>query len=84
MSLKDRISSELKSHPPGVPIAVGLLAERLKCSTEEVLAIGAQLQHRVPGDDQLVTMVTKADANGAHEVYLSRQPLALNDEPETR
>ena len=76
--------AELRTQPPGVPVAVTSLAERLQCSPDEVLAAGEELQQRDPGDDHLVTMVKRISGDGAEDFYLSLVPLALNDEPDTR
>lgn len=76
--------AELRTQPPGVPIAVKSLAERLGCSADEVLAASEGLQQREPGDEQLITVVKKLSGDGEEDFYLSLVPLALNDEPETR
>jgi hypothetical protein len=82
--MAERIMAELRTQPPGVPVAVTSLAERLQCSPDEVLAAGEGLQQRDPGDDHLVTMVKRISGDGAEDFYLSLVPLALNDEPDTR
>lgn len=83
MSLADRVLAELQTQPPGVPVAVGEIADRLQCSAAEVEAEGHALERREPGDHELVTVVKRISRGGDAEVYLSRVPLALNDEPET-
>jgi hypothetical protein len=83
MSVAERIMAELEIVPPGVPIAVSSLAERLQCSVDEVLAAGEELQQREAGDEALITLVKKM-GDGGEEFYLSQLPLTLNDEPETR
>ena len=82
--LTERILAELRTQPPGTPIAAGSLAERLHCAVADVVAAGEQLQHREQGDEELVTVVRRIGGGGDEEVYLSRVPLTLNDEPETR
>jgi len=84
MSMAERIIAELRTQPPGVPVAVTSLAKRLNCSPDEVLAAGEELQQREPGDEHLITVVKRVSADGEEDVFLSRVPLALNDEPETR
>jgi hypothetical protein len=81
MTLAERIQSELRSHPPGTPLAVEALAGRLQCTLDEVLAVGEELQQREPGDEELISVVKKIDDDGAAEFYLTQLPLTLNDEP---
>ena len=83
MCMAERIVAELRTQPPGVPIAVRSLAERLECSPVVVKAAGEALQQREPGDEHLITMVKRISADGEEDFYLSLVPLALNDEPET-
>lgn len=84
MSMEERIVAELRAQPPGVPIGVKALVERLQCSPDEVLAAGERLQQRDPGDEHLVTIVKRISGDGEEDFYLSLVPLALNDEPEIR
>jgi len=84
MSLEARIRSELRRHPPGVPVGVEALATRLQCSSDEVLAVGEEMQQREPGDEELISVVKKIGDDGAEEFFLAQVPLTLNDEPETR
>jgi hypothetical protein len=84
MSMAEHIMAELHAQPPGVPIAVKSLAERLQFPPDEVLAAGEALQQREPRDEHLITTVKRISGDGEEDFYLSLVPLALNDEPETR
>lgn len=57
MSLTERILVELRTQPPGVPIAAQTLAERLQSSLKEVLAAGDEMRQREQGDEELVSVV---------------------------
>ena len=83
MSLSKRIVSELQGLPPGIPVTIDSLAERLHCSPAEVLEVGEELQNRAPGDEGLITVIKKISADDGG-VYIAYLPLTLNDEPETR
>lgn len=74
----------LQTQPPGAPITVKALSQRLECSADDVLAASEGLQQRRPGDEQLITIVKMINSDGEEDLYLSRVPLTLNDEPETR
>jgi hypothetical protein len=82
--LTERMLAELRIQPPGTPVPAGSLAERLDCALEDVLAAGEELQQREQGDEDLVAVVRRISDGGDEEFYLSRVPLTLNDEPETR
>jgi hypothetical protein len=82
--LAEQLLADLLALPPGTPVAVTSLAERMQCAPADVLAAGQSLQHRNQGDHQLVTVVRRTDEEGADDFYVSRVPLTLNDEPETR
>jgi hypothetical protein len=82
--LAERLLADLRTLPPGTPVAVASVAERMQCAPADVLAAGRSLQHRDQGDQELVTVVRRTDGDGADEFYVSRVPLTLNDEPETR
>lgn len=71
MSLADRIVLELHSHPPGVPVTVDSLAERLGCSPAEVLDVGEHLQDRAPGDEGLITVIKKVSGDDEGTYRLS-------------
>ncbi|MCV7423876.1 hypothetical protein H7K45_25305 [Mycobacterium yunnanensis] len=81
--LARRIAAELTTMQPGTPVSVTSLSAQMRCSTDDVLAAGALLEHRNQGDDQLFTVVRRSEG-GAEESFVSRVPVALNDEPDTR
>ncbi|BDX31485.1 hypothetical protein TUM20985_20320 [Mycobacterium antarcticum] len=83
-SLDERLMAELRTLPPGGPVPARELADRLQCTVEEVLAAGNRLEQREQGDEDLVSVSQKTSGEGDDEYYLSRVPLTLNDEPETR
>ena len=82
--IAERLLADLRTVPPGTPVAVTSLAERMQCAPADVLAAGKSLQHRDQGDHELVTVVRRTDEGESAEFYVSRVPLTLNDEPETR
>ncbi|KAA0094760.1 hypothetical protein CIW49_24780 [Mycolicibacterium sp. P1-18] len=81
--LAERLLADLRTVPPGTPVAVTALARRMQCATADVLAAGESLRHREQGDHDLVTVVRRTEGDD-DEFYVSRVPLTLNDEPETR
>ena len=83
MSVTDRLLAELRTHPSAVPVPLDVLAERLQCSPEDVLAAGEALLRRAPGDDELVTVVKRTSEDGIEEYFLAMATVPLNDEPDT-
>ena len=83
MSVTDRLLAELRTHPSAVPVPLDVLAERLQCSPEDVLAAGEALLRRAPGDDELVTVVMRTSEDGIEEYFLAMATVPLNDEPDT-
>lgn len=82
MSVTDRLLAELRTHPPAVPVPLDLIAQRLQCSREDVLAAGEALLRRAPGDDELVTVVKRTGEDGVEEYFLAMASVPLNDEPD--
>lgn len=83
-TLDERLMAELRTLPPGGPVPARDLADRLQCTVEEVLAAGDRLEAREQGDEDLVSVSHQTSGEGDGGYYLSRAPLTLNDEPETR
>jgi hypothetical protein len=83
MNLEARIVAALKTCAAGSPVAVQSLAHRFGITEGEILKAAAVLVLRRPGEDCAVTIVKKTNAGeDGQTIFLSWNPLPLNDEPE--
>jgi hypothetical protein len=77
----DRLLAALRTRPDGEPVAVETLVRELGSTTNEVLDAAAVLERREHGSRDLVSLVKRTGVDGREELFLSRIPEPLNEEP---
>jgi hypothetical protein len=79
--LTDKILACLRGHPDGEPVPLEELARELGCDEDEIVSAATALESRKVGDRDVVSIISRERVSGGKDVFVSRVPTPLNEEP---